>query len=457
VVTTPSKSTRVALVRPSWEFPVNPDEAYIHNRQFAPLSLALAAAMLRERGIQVRIVDAHALRLRPEEVATRVRDCDKVFVTSSGLDRWECPNTDIEPFLATTRALAGQVPELYACGVHPTVRPRAVLEELEVDAAILGEPEQAIVEIAEGRPLSEVQGLVLRRDGELTFTAPRERLLDLDALPLPAFDLLPMDRYGHVIMGPHSVMLEASRGCPYKCTTCLQVMFGPRYRKKSGATLVREVQAAVEQHGARNITFIDMEFCLNREAVEQLCEFLAEKRYDLQWCCSTRADAVDAALLGQMKAGGCSLIHYGVESGDQGMVDHINKRLELDKVEQAVRLTQQAGMEALAFFMFGLPGETREQMEQTKRFARRLNPDYVSYHIFTPYPCTAAFEEIGAPDEPLMPTSAGQHDEAELRRFVRRAMLDFYLRPGFALRYARNVWRRGLLNQAKLFWRYMRG
>ena len=447
---------KVALVRPSWEFPASRDEHYIHNRVFAPLSLALTASLLRQQGIPVRIVDAHALRLPPEAVVDLVQDCDKVFVTSSSLDRWECPNTNVEPFLTCCRTLEQGGHELYLLGVHTTVRPLELLQRAPARAAVLGEPEQAVVEIAKGTSLDQVAGLGMLHDGRLALSGPRDELLDLDDLPLPAFDLLPMDLYRHVIMGPRSVLLEGSRGCPHNCTTCLQAMFGPRYRRKSGQTLIREVQFAVQQHGARNITFIDMEFCLNRQPVEELCRFLIGQRYDLQWCCSTRADAVDAALLRMMKAAGCSLIHFGVESGDQGMLDHINKRLDIGRVKQAVRLAREVGIESLAFFMFGLPGETWEQMEQTKRFARRLAPDYISYHIFTPYPGTAAFEELGAPKEPIFPVQSGQYEPRKLDRFVKRAMLNFYLRPSWALRYARNVWRRGILRQARLLLNYMR-
>ena len=452
------KARRVALVRPSWEFPANPDERYIHNRLFVPLDLALAAAMLRENGIQARIIDGHALRLHPGEVASLVRGCDQVFLTSSALDRWECPNTDIDPFVACARTLVQSVPELYIMGVHGTVRPAEVLRLSGARAALLGEPELTVVDIAMGHPLARVQGLCLpgeEEGDEPRFTEPRKVQIDLDQIPLPALDLLPMERYEHVIMGPRSVMLEASRGCPFKCSTCLQAMYGPRYRKKSGETLIREVRFAVEQHGAQNITFIDMEFCLNLEAVEQLCDFLIRAEYGIQWCCSTRADAVTPKLLKQMKRAGCSLVHYGVESGDQQMVDQINKRLDLEQVTRAVRWTEEAGMESLAFFMFGLPGESWEQMRHTMDFARRLNPDYVSYHIFTPYPCTAAFDAVGAPKEPLFPTSSGEYSEKDLDAFVKEAMKDFYLRPSYALRYARNIMRRGVWNQAKLFARYL--
>jgi len=447
---------RVALVRPSWEFPASPDERYIHNRLFVPLDLALAAAMLREHGIGVRVVDAHALRLPPDRVLELVRDCDQVFLTSSALDRWECPNTNLDPFVSCASTLLEAEVNLVLMGVHGTVRTRGVLQATGARAAILGEPELAVVDLARGMPLAEVPGVALWDGERVTFTAPRQQLLDLDRTPLPAFDLLPMAQYRHVIMGSRSVMLEASRGCPHACTTCLQVMYGPRYRKKSAARLIREVRYAVQEHGARSITFIDMEFCQNRQAVEGLCDFLVAQHYDLQWCCSTRADAVDEPLLRRMKDAGCTLVHFGVESGDQAMVDRINKRLDLEQVRRAVRWTQEAGMEALTFFMFGLPGETREQMSATSRFARELNPDYVSYHVFTPYPHTEAFNQVGAPARPLFPTSSGEMDDLELNRTVQRAMLAFYLRPGFALRYMRNLWRRGLLNQARLFLRYVR-
>lgn len=450
----------VALVRPSWEFPASHRDPFIHNRLFAPLSLAVTAAMLRQRGHAVRIVDAHALRLRPDQVAGLIRGCHQVFVTSSSLDRWECPNVEITPFVHCVRRLAPRCDELYVLGVHGTVRPHQVLRETGARAAILGEPELAVLEIAGGRDLARIPGMCLWDAGEPRVTPGNRELLDLDAVPLPAFDLLPMERYSHAMMGPRSVMLEASRGCPYRCTTCLQAMYGPRYRRKGAATLIREVRHAVERHGARNVIYIDMEFCLNRGPIEELCDFLTSTGYDLRWCCTTRADAVDSDLLRRMKAAGCALVNYGVESGDQAVVDGLNKRLELGHVEQAIRLTREAGIDSLAFFMFGLPGESWDQMRETARYSVRLAPDYVSYHVFTPYPCTAAFDQVGAPELPLFPATSGEHDDRALRRFVRQAMLRFYLRPDFFLRTARRLWRqrelRPVLDQGRLFLSYLR-
>lgn len=454
-MTAGGRAAKVALVRPSWGVPANPKEPTIHNRIFLPLSLALTASRLREEGIGVRIIDAHALRLGPQEVAGLVRDCDQVFVTSSALDRWECPNVEIEPFLTCARELSRITGEVYVLGVHGTVRPADILAQSGARAVVIGEPEQATVEIASARPLEQVPGLCIRSSGAPIMSRGTRELLDLDRQPLPAFDLLPLDRYHHVMMGPRSVMLEGSRGCPYRCTTCLQVMFGPQYRKKSGETLVREVRFAVERHGARNVTYIDMEFCLNREPVEQLCDFLSWRKYDLQWCCSTRADAVDRSLLKKMKAAGCTLIHYGVESGDQTMVDSIDKRLDLARAEAAVRMAQEVGIEVLAFFMLGMPGETREQMRRTVRFAEKLAPDYVSFHLFVPYPSTAAHQRSDRREEPLFPACAAEHSERELRRIVRSAMIGFYLRPAFILRYAGAIRRRGLLKQTRLFWSYL--
>jgi anaerobic magnesium-protoporphyrin IX monomethyl ester cyclase len=447
----------VALVRPSWEFPADPREPYIHNRLFLPLSLAQTAAMLRQRGIAARVVDAHALRLTPDEVAALVRDCDQVFLTSSALDRWECPNTEIGPFVACARRLTREIDQVFLLGAHATMRPRELLALTGARGAVIGEPELAVVELADGRQPEEVAGLALASGDDLCLTGGTRPPLDLDAQPLPALDLLPLERYRHVLLGPRSVMLEGSRGCPHRCTTCLQVMYGPRYRRKSGERMVREVRFAVEEHGARNIVFIDMEFCLNRAAVEELCEFLAGRRYGLRWCCSTRADDVDRRLLRKMSDAGCRLIHYGVESGDQSVVDRLGKRLSLEQVEAAVRLTQEAGIEALAFFMFGLPGETWAQIDRTARFAERLSPDYVSYHLFTPYPCTPAFDALALPESPLFPVTTGEHDEVELRRFVRRSLLRFYLRPRVALRQVRAVLRRGPAEGARLLWSYIRG
>jgi radical SAM superfamily enzyme YgiQ (UPF0313 family) len=202
-----------------------------------------------------------------------------------------------------------------------------------------------------------------------------------------------MGKYAHVILGPRCVVVEASRGCPYDCTVCQKVMYGPGYRKKRGDILVKEVRHAVERFGARSLVFIDLEFCINRKAVLDLCDFLSSAPYRIEWACTTRPDSVDAGLLEKMKEAGCTLIHYGVETGSPRIMKKLNKRMDFPAIEKAVRDTRAARIESLCFFMFGIGDETEEEMRETLGFARWLDPDYVSFHVCNPQPATRAYEE----------------------------------------------------------------
>jgi radical SAM superfamily enzyme YgiQ (UPF0313 family) len=441
----------VLLVNPSWDGLVS-RKGRRFNRAWPPLDLLNCAAILERDGLSVALIDARATAAPLHRIRRAAESHDMVFVTSSPMDRWQCPNIDLAPFLAVTALI--DPARLHVMGSHGTVAPEALLSMTGARAVIRGEPERAVRALCGGNDPSAVPGVTYRNNGTI-INNPEGEPIDLTHLPMPAFHLLDPDDYRYEILGDRFVLLEATRGCHYRCHFCLLKMYGKGYRKKDPDQVVAEVAHVVRQAGARTGYFIDLEFTALRDYVWDLCERLARTGLPFEWACQTRADYVDAPLLSLMKEAGCRLIHFGVESGSARVMATTNKRITLEQVEQGIAETKRAGIEQLCFFMFGFPGETPEDMESTIAFAKRLNPTYASFHVVTPYRGTKLFEISGSSE--LFPEVLEQeHDPAFLRETANRAFREFYLRPAAFWHRVRKMdlrlWRR----QAALFWSFVR-
>ena len=222
---------KVVLAKPCWDYPKGAVES-TYNRVWPPLELANCAAVFRAAGHEAVIIDAQALSLPPEELARRAAGVDLVVLTSTGLDRWQCPYNDARPFIAAARALKAAGLRVAVTGFHGTVNPQAVLSRTGVDIIIRGEPEGAVVDIAAGKPPAEIAGVSYARGTEVTST-PDRAPIDLTAMPVPAFELLDVGRYFYEILGRNFLLFEATRGCPYQCVFCSKVMYGAAFRKKT--------------------------------------------------------------------------------------------------------------------------------------------------------------------------------------------------------------------------------
>lgn len=442
---------QVLLVNPSWDGLVS-QKGRRFNRAWPPLELLNCAALLEQDGVRVSLIDARAVPTSLDAIREAAAQHDLAFVTSSPIDRWQCPNLELDPFLA----VAAQVDpaRLFVLGAHGTVAPEALLTMTGARGVIRGEPELAIRALCEGKDPSEVPGVTYPQRGTI-INNPEGNPVDLATLPLPAFHLLDLTRYRYEILGDRFVLLEAARGCHYRCHFCLLKMYGKGYRKKDPEQVIREVTYLVREARAKTGYFIDLEFTAVRDYVWNLCERLASAGLPFEWACQTRADYVDGPLLKLMKRAGCRLIHFGVESGSARILAATNKRITLEQIERGIAETKQAGIDQLCFFMFGFPGETAEDMEATIAFAKRLNPTYASFHAVTPYLGTKLYEMSGSSE--LFPeVLSKEHDPLLLQAIANRAFREFYLRPAMLWSRFRRVdlrlWRR----QAALFWHYVR-
>jgi len=439
-------ASRVMLISP----PITLDERY--SKKLGPragglqppLGLAYLASVLEQHAIQVDIIDAPTLGMSLNDVVDKAEKTQPDIVGISIL------TPTASRGFATSEAVKKLLPETLVVvgGPHSSIFPRETLIENEsVDVAVLGEGEYVMLEIAQGRPLKEVESIAFRQNRNVVLTSPRQPIRDLDSLPFPARHLLPMDKYK-----PHpnqyerlpAVHMLATRGCPYRCAFCSKAVFGRSYRTRSSENIVEEIKHCIEEYGAREISFVDDEFAIKRPWTIELCNRLIEENLGIVWRCAARVDTVDKELLEKMARAGCYNISYGVESGTQVLLDIIKKDITLDQARKAVRWTKEARIGVTASFMLALPGETLDLTKKTIDFAIELNPDYAQFCITTPYPGTELFEQsakYGTLEvdrskytiwEPVF-VPRGYEGKEQVRQMGRLAVRSFYLRPEYLI------------------------
>ena len=427
----------ILLIRPYWPYPYSKGED-TYNRIWPPLSLANCAALLEKEGYKVEILDTHAQRIHPSGITRFIHGYDKIFVTSSSLDRWQCPNIDISPFLKTVRHIKEVTDDVYVMGYHGTVEPERILNFTGVKAVIRREPESTVLEICQDKDLFKIKGISFK-DNEEFISTPERELLDLRSLPIPAFHLLDFKRYHYEILGDNFALFEIGRGCNYQCRFCNKVMYGQGLRAKSKEQIFEEVKQAIEKYRIKTGYFIDLDFLSNRKTVEELCDFLIKKSYNFKWTCQTRPDLLDIEILKKMKSAGCVLIHTGIETGSQESLDYLIKGVKIKKAMEAIKLCKKVGMKTLVFFLFGLPGETIIDRRQTLDFAKSLNPNFISFHKMVSYQGSELHRD-------------NIESGIEADRFIRKALIEFYIR----LSYLYNLDLSIVLPGIKLFLRRIR-
>jgi len=419
---------KVLFINPNWKELVS-RQGKIINRPWPPLDLLNCAAVLEKHKISSEILDARARNYSLEYINNKIKEVDLVFITSSPLDRWQCPNLEIEDFISFVNSLSNKE-KIFLLGVHPTLDPDPLLQATAVKGVIAGEPEFGVLSVCQNKTSPNIVG-------------PIE--VNLEQLPLPAYHKINLDDYYYEPMGKRFALLETARGCPNQCVFCLKVMYGKMIRFKSIQRVKEEIDYTVKKLGAKNIYFFDLEFTLDKSRVREICQYIIQKEYKFHWCCQTRADAVDQELLHLMHKAGCRLIHFGIEAGSQRVLDATCKRISLDKIKAGLKMTRKAGITSLGFFMLGFPGETEEEMKATISFAKEIDPDFASFHAFVPYPGTKIV--ANNPGACLTP-------DKNVDKLARKAFRQFYLRPSYIL--ATLLRPKQLLNQLKLFYNFIK-
>jgi anaerobic magnesium-protoporphyrin IX monomethyl ester cyclase len=299
-------------------------------------------------------------------------------------------------------------------GQYPSARPEECVTDPNIDFAVIGEGEYTISELVnelkEGstQTLRKIKGLAFLENGKTVITPPRPAIEDLDSLPFPARHLLPMDKYfadvketplRGEINKPWTTMIT-TRGCPYDCVFCtVHIVMGKKWRSRSPENVVDEIEQLIQTYRIKQIDFYDENMTLDKKRMENICDLIVERGLDIEWYTpnGVRADTLDENLLRKMKKSGCKRIRVAPESGVQRVVDQIvKKKQKLTEVEKVVALSKKVGIKVGAFFVLGLIGETKEDINETIKYAyklRKLGVDKFYFSIATPIYGTELYEQ----------------------------------------------------------------
>ncbi len=372
--------TKIAFVTPPLE------ERVAHHPLFPPLGLAYMAAILEQNNFDVRIYDCPALGIDHTQLTKELEAYQPTIVGVGSMT----------PTIASALRCAQIGKELGAKvlmgGPHATFADREILSSGDaVDVIVRGEGEETILELAKEAPnlqkIGDIKGITFRKGKEIIQTANRPFISNLDALPKPAYHLLPIKKYR--ISGQYLLPVMSSRGCPFQCNFCVaSQMFGQRFRARSPKNVVDELEWLKTEFGAEGIAFQDDTLTFDRKRALDICDGIIERKLGLRWGCGTRADVVTKELLAKMSRAGCNETMFGVESGCPQMRAVLKKGVTNEQIKNAIKWTKEAGIFVTVSVILGYPGETKETLQETLDFARKIEPDDVWLCHATPYPGT---------------------------------------------------------------------
>lgn len=406
--------------------------AAVFQSVYPPLTLAEMAGLLRDAH-DVRLIDAMGAGISRGEVEKEVMafDPDLVVVNTS--------TPTIENDLAIVEELKNKTANarFILFGVHVSQFARDLIDKPFVDAVIVGEPEYTVYEMANEENWRTVRGLVYRDDAGDVYTTPRREMEDVDYLPIPAWDLVDLDRYRMPVTNESYVMVATGRGCPYKCSFCVSPgYYGLQFRTKKVAQVMKEIEYA-KKLGISTFFFFVETFTLDKRYVLDLCTEITKRKLDISWVCNSRVDTVDFEMFSAMAEAGCTAVSFGIESASQDILDAAHKKSRVGQAEKAVAMARKAGLATIGHFIFGLPGETTESMEETIAFSQRLPLHFAEFYIATPHPGSELFEQLpeGQKRHDDIDWSAFEYShnqinpDLELEQARSRAYRKFYLRP----------------------------
>ncbi len=401
-----------------------------------PLGIAYIAAVLEKKGHKVSIIDAFAEMMSMTAFEERIKALAPDVVGITGM------TPVIDNAFRAAIAAKKHSRHVIMGGPHVSVVKREIFSQCsDIDYAIQGEGEGSIVQLSDalesGKDISAVPGLIAR-DFE---NPPAGFADDLDSIPFPARHLLPNERYSYILSEGKVTTMFTSRGCPYHCVFCDKAVFGSKWRARSAANVLDEIDFINKNFGISSIIFYDDLFTLKKERVIQICRGILEKGLRIEWKCEGRVNIADEETLKWMKKAGCSMIAYGVESGNQKGLDYLNKGTKVEQIRTAFKLTREAGIKPMAYFILGIPVETYDDEMRTIKFAKEIRPVYAQFSILSPTPGTKLYDdairmgwyrEVEAQnpmDKDLKrPAIINENwDEEKLNKILREAHRRFYL------------------------------
>jgi anaerobic magnesium-protoporphyrin IX monomethyl ester cyclase len=386
-------NARVTLVNPP--YPAGAVQA-----PFIPLGIGYLAAYLEQHQHEVNVIDCQVNYPSPKQLVDEFSKTqpDVVGITSATLT--------YRPALEIVRIVKETLPNCLTImgGPHVTILDKQTIQEpIAPDIVARGEGEQTLLQVANlvdkssKDDLANIDGITFKKKDVVVRTKDRQFIQNLDELPHPAYDHF--DLKGYKFSDKMYLPIITSRGCPFNCAFCLaSEMCGRGFRARSPKKVADELEWLRNKYGADAFAFYDDTFTFDKKRAYDICQEIVNRKVNLPWDCRTRVDQVTNEMLLKMKAANCKLIHYGVESGSQKMLNLMKKGTTVEQNARAIKLTKEAGIGAAISVVVGYPGETPEMLQQTVDFIDKTKPDYVYMCQAIPYPGTemaAHLEKLG--------------------------------------------------------------
>ncbi|MCG2719099.1 MAG: B12-binding domain-containing radical SAM protein, partial [Nanoarchaeota archaeon] len=424
------------------------------------------AAFIREQGYPVKIIDAEAENWSPEYTAEKIAEYNPlladIIVLGSNPSAASTPKmTAVHEILAALRERNTDIKTIVG-GLHPSALPERTLIEDKPDFVCQGEGFYTILELLNVLKSDKetndykINGLWYIKDNKV-ISNPRAPLTkNLDELPLAAWALLPMDKYrahnwhcfDNIEQRKPYAVIYTSLGCPFNCTYCnihAQYDGKPSIRYRSPEKVVEEIDFLVKNYKIKNLKFLDELFALREDRVIRICDLIIQGGYDLNIWAYARVDTINERMLKKMKQAGINWLAYGFESASSKVRKGVAKKFEQEKLKKAVEMTHSAGIYIIGNFMFGLPDDDLETMQETLDMAKEFNFEYVNFYTVMAYPGSQLYENalqsgIELPEkwygyaqhsEETLPLPTKYLSAADVLRFRDKAFVEYFSNPKY--------------------------
>jgi len=384
-----------------------------------PLGLAYLAAVVEGSGHKVKIIDAQTeekevtrrqdgfldIGMSWQRLEKKIRTFDPDIVGISSLFSIQFPN--VQKIAALTKKIK-PIP-IVVGGAHPSSLPKEVLIDRNIDFVVIGEGEEVLRDLLaclqDSKDFSKLDGLAYKENNQIIVNLKTKYIDNLDKIPFPARHLLPINLYfksqdihSYYLKNKPYTTIVTSRGCPGQCVFCsIHTVWGNSWRARSAENVVDEIEFLVKEYNVREIHFEDDNITLDKQRMMDICQGIIDRGIKISWTTpnGVAIQTLDKELLIKMKESGCYHLFIAVESGNQRMLYKvIKKALSLDKALKIAKILKKIKIRTSAFFVLGVPGETKETIRDSINFAKKLDLDDVWFSIATPYPGTELYRIV---------------------------------------------------------------
>tara|TARA_Y100000310_G_scaffold233944_1_gene236829 strand:+ start:701 stop:2230 length:1530 start_codon:yes stop_codon:yes gene_type:complete len=407
---------------------------------FPPLGILYVAAVLEQSNHKLLIIDGTIKKEEIEKINNFNPDLIGVSITTS-LEK------NAKESINTLKQHINK--PIVIGGVHITALMKDIFKEFDVAYAIYGEAEYSMRDFCnafeKNEDLKDIKGLMYKKNNQIILNPSREPIQNLDELPFPARHLLDFSYY---LSPPGSIRGEwlknggttimSSRGCPFQCIYCgSQTTFGRKVRRRSVDNVFNEIVKLKQDYNLDGLWFVDDTFTLDNKWVIELCKKITEKNLKLKWACHVRVDTLNEEMLREMKRAGCVQVEMGIESGSDKVLTALKKGVKTERVIEAFKLIKKVGLSSLATFIIGSPEETKEDVQKTLDFAKKIKPDFALFFNLIPFPGTELYEmakknnwiknenyaEWLQFNEPVMTINLSKEEQSQLRNKLQDSFL----------------------------------